>query len=208
MPQPEDEPAASRSGWMPSGSEWDWMHEEYPIAFTLMFVHGVRPERVIVALGADPAHALMLSADETLETLSGHWARVGRSGDWAFVFDDSDLGISDLEQIANELSAGTEALLLESNPNIAYFWYYADGVEATAFEPMLSAWRGGSDPDRFVPQMRQVGLDVDPPADDDDSELEGDPMIALLDMVTLALGIRLSREVALGPLLTVEPSRA
>jgi hypothetical protein len=207
MPSQEDEPAASGSGWLPSGSEWDWMQEEYPIAFTLMFVRGARPERVIEALGAEPTQALMLSADDTLETLS-HWDRLGRSGEWTFVFDNSEIKWPDFEGIAIELSAATEVVLVESNPNIESFWYYADKVEVTSFEPMQSAWRDGSDPDRFVPQMRQVGLDVDPPADDDDSELERNPMIALLDMLTLALGIRLSREVALGPLLTVEPSRA
>jgi hypothetical protein len=207
MPHQEDEPNASRSGWMPSGSEWDWIQEEYPIAFRLTFVRGARPERVIEALRADPAHALTLSADETLETLS-HWARVGRSGEWAFMFDYCKIKISEFEGIASHLSEGAEVVLLESNPNIGYFWYYADGVEVTSFEPSLSAWRDGSDPDRFVPQMRQVGLEVDPPADDDDSKLERNPTIALLDMLTLALGIRLSREVALGPLLTVKPGPA
>jgi len=33
-------PAASGSGRMPEGSDWDWMAEEYPIGFRLMFVSG------------------------------------------------------------------------------------------------------------------------------------------------------------------------
>lgn len=51
--------------------------------------------------------------------------------------------------------------------------------------------------------MRQVGLRVDPPSDDDD-EPQGSPRAALLEMLSLALGIRLSREVVLGSLLTVQ----
>ncbi len=45
---------------------------------------------------------------------------------------------------------------------------------------------------------------MDPRPDDDDDELERSPRIAVLEMLTLALGIRLSREVAIGPLLTVQ----
>jgi hypothetical protein len=46
--------------------------------------------------------------------------------------------------------------------------------------------------------MRQAGVRLD-----DDDAIK-DPVIAVLDMVTLALGIRLSGDVALGPLLTVQ----
>jgi hypothetical protein len=90
----------------------------------------------------------------------------------------------------------------------ALFYYFADGTEVTSFEPLMARDRFGSDPDRFVSQMRQAGLRVDPPADDDDNELERDSGIAVLEMLTLALGIRLSREVAIGPLLTVQPGPA
>jgi hypothetical protein len=51
--------------------------------------------------------------------------------------------------------------------------------------------------------MRQVGL---PAHVDDDDDV--DPMIALLQMLTVALGIRVPRELALGPLLTVQREKA
>ncbi|HSZ48368.1 MAG TPA: DUF6461 domain-containing protein [Streptosporangiaceae bacterium] len=208
MAKPDDKPGVSPSGWPPQGSEWDWYQDEYPIGISLMLVRGVTPERVIEAYGANPAEARVLPATRALETLTS-WVRVGRAGEWTFAFDDSHIGLEDFEQrIARELSAGTDLVLFESNPNITYFWYYADGTEVTSFEPLLSTWRGGSDPDRFLPQMRQAGLNVEPPPDDDDSEPERNPAIALLDMLTLALGIRLSGEVALGPLLTVRPGLA
>ena len=79
--------------------------------------------------------------------------------------------------------------------------FRVNDVEVTSFEP-LRAWdRFGTDPDRFLPQMHQVGLSVEEPPQ---GSAFRDPVIALLEMLTLALGIRLPREVALGPLLTVQ----
>ena len=83
------------------------------------------------------------------------------------------------------------------------FFYIADGVEVTSFEPLLAFDRDGSDPDRFVPQMRQAGLSVD--RSRDRAGPQRSPRVAVLEMLTLALGIRLTREVAMGPLPTVQP---
>lgn len=114
----------------------------------------------------------------------------------------ASVSTQDYEQAAVRLSAGTDLVLFLAGMELDYFFYFADGAVVTSFEPLMSAWRDGTDPDRFVPQMAQVGLDVEPPADDDESEQEPSPAIALLEMLTLALGIRLSREMAMGPLLT------
>jgi hypothetical protein len=65
--------------------------------------------------------------------------------------------------------------------------------------------RSGSEPDRFVPFMRQAGFRSDPASD---SRVDGsfrDRAVALLETLTLALGIRLSRDDALGALLTFQP---
>ena len=57
--------------------------------------------------------------------------------------------------------------------------------------------------------MREAGLATEPsdPQEDAPAVQESepsDPIIAVLDMLTRALGIRLPAEVALGPLLTVQ----
>ena len=199
----DDEAAPSNSDQMPGGSEWDWIEEEYPTAFCLMFVRRLAPERVLEALGADPAAARLLSAEVTELTLGFPWVRVGSTAEWTFAFDNSSLDVYELQRIARELSAGTDLALLESGPNMDYFYYFADGTEVTSFEPLLAYDRDGSEPDRFVPQMRQTGLRVDPAPD-----IVRNPRVALLEMLTLALGIQLSREVAMGPLLTVQPGPA
>lgn len=184
-------------------SQWDWMSEEYPYGIRLSFARGVTPERVIKAFGADPGAAETLSAEQALETLTS-WVQVGRTGEWAFAIDNSSLGAEETGRIARELSAGTDLVLFETGPNFDHFYYFSDGREVTSFEPLLSHYRDGSDPDRFVSQMRQAGLNVDPPPDDDD--FDNNTRTAVLEMLTLAFGIRLPRDVALGPLPTVETS--
>jgi hypothetical protein len=210
MPDNRDhEPPAIAPPWAPEGSEWDWTEEEYPDGgVRLTFVRGVTADPVIEAFGADPSAARLLSAEATDETLGYPWIRVGRTGEWAFAIDTCPVDVYENETIAADLSAGTELALAELTLSSELFYYFVDRTEVTSFEPLLARDRDGSDPDRFVQQMRQAGLRVDPRPDDGDHELERSPRIALLDMLTLALGIRLSREVAVGPLLTVQPGSA
>jgi hypothetical protein len=193
--------AAPGAGRIPQGSGWAWFADEFPDGIDVMFVRGVEPERVIETLGADAAVASMLSAEAAVQTLSYSWVRAGRTGEWVFAVIGAPLGSDEYQRAGLRLSAGTEVALFAAGMELDHFYYFVDGTEVTSFEPLLSAWRDGTDPDRFVPQMRQVGLHVDPPNDDDPiSHLN--PTIALFEMLTLELGIRLSRETAMGPLLT------
>ncbi len=182
---------------------WDWVTEEYEFA-GLIFARGATPERLIEALGGDPAATLLLTAEVAYQTPNYPWIRVGQAGEWAFAINYSSL---DLEGPSLELSAGTEVARFEMGVNLDYFYFYADGVEVTSFEPLMAYDRGGTDPDRFLASMRQAGLDVDPPPDTDDevAEIEQNLRTALLDMLTLALGIKVPREVGLGQLLTFQP---
>jgi hypothetical protein len=91
-------------------------------------------------------------------------------------------------------------VLLTHTQTIDFFSYSAGGT-STSFEPMRGWERYGTEPDRFVEQMRQVGLRtaIGDPVDD-----AVDPVIAVLRMLAIALGIRVPRDLALGPLLTVQ----
>lgn len=178
---------------------WDWVTEEYEFA-GLLFARAATPELLIEALAGDPAAAVELTAEVAHQTPNYPWIRVGKAGSWAFAINYSPV---DLEGPALELSAGTEVARFEMGVNADYFYFYADGAEVTSFEPLMAYDRGGTDPDRFLPSMRLAGLDVDPPPDDVD--VEQDLRIALLYMLTLALGIKVPREVGLGPLLTFQP---
>jgi hypothetical protein len=197
----------SEPDYEPSTSPWAWVTAEYYDGVSLLFARGATPERLTEVFGADPATARPLTAEVTYETPGYPWVRVGQSGEWAFAINQSAF---DIEGPAQELSAGTEVALFQMGPNLDYFYFYADGVTVTQFEPLMAYDRAGTDPDRFLASMRQAGLPVDPPDTDTEevAEPEGDPRIALLDMLTIALGIEVSGEVGLGELPTFQPDQA
>jgi hypothetical protein len=203
---PDDEEA-------PLDWNWDWVRQTaLDIGGSFVFAHGAPPERVMTAFGMNPIKARLVPVSDVGEALHDPgwrrthppehpWIRVGVAGEWGFAIDESSSGYGGYEDgAARELSEGTQAVLFTHTQTIDYFHYYVDGTEVTAFEP-LGAWeRFGTEPDRFAVQMRQVGLRTD--IDDDDDV--ADPVTGLLDMLTVALGIWVSRDVALGSLLTVQ----
>lgn len=193
--------------------DWDWVREtNLSIGGSFVFAHSAPPERVMTAFGMSPVKARLVPAsgvDEALHDLDWlrthppehPWIRVGVAGEWGFAIDESSAGFGGYEDdAALELSAGTQAVLFTHTQTIDYFHYYVDGSEVTAFEPLRGWERFGSEPDRFAEQMRQVGLETDI---DDHDDLT-DPVTGLLQMLTVALGIWVPRDVALGPLLTVQ----
>jgi hypothetical protein len=188
-------------------SSWDWFTSEYgQEGIRLIFARGSSTRRVVESYGLAISDGRVITADDAYESPGFPWVRVGTTGDWAFAIDNSALDTSGIERTALSLSAGTDVARFETGTELNYFYYYVDGTEVTSFEPLLAHERYGSDPDRFLSQMRLVGLEVDVPADDElVAAPERDPAIALLDLLTLALGIRLPGDVALGPLLTLQP---
>jgi hypothetical protein len=179
---------------------WDWVEETYPDGIRLIFVRRIAPERIFETFNTDLATARDVTADDAHNTVPYPWIRVGCAGDWTFSIDSCIFSFFQIDAQIRNLSSGTELAMHEGGIELSHFYYFEGGQEVTSFEPLMSPWRAGSDPDRFVPYMRQVGLDVDPPSDN--AELGGSPTLALLNMLTLALDIQLSREQALGPLPT------
>ena len=192
-------------------SGWGWIDEtDLELGGSFTFARGASPERVMEAFGMNPANAFFAVYSEAAQSLpypdylqtdppEHPWIRVGTTGEWGFAMDESSGGFGWYEEdAAIALSTGTEAVLLTHTGSIDTFHYYADGTEVTRFEPLRAWERWGTDPDRFLSHMRAAGLRLD---DDDDI---GNPVIGVLEMLTLALGIRLDRDIALGPLLTVQ----
>jgi hypothetical protein len=196
-------------------SGWSWITEAgLAGGGSFTFALGASPERVMRAFGMNPANAFLASSswearslpypDETTYPPEHPWIRVGSTGAWGFALDESSGGFGGYEEeAADDLSAGTEAVLLTHTASIDGFHYYSDGVEVTGFEP-LRAWdRWGTVPDRLLAPMQEAGLRVAAPSPGSYPPFRN-PVIAVLEMLTLAFGIRLPREVALGPLLTVQ----
>lgn len=199
-------------------SEWEWMgSEDIRIVGSLMFARKVSAERIIEAFGVDPATARLVPADGVSQVLShpmwdeDHpWIRAGTFGDWGFALSLTDLDLTDRrDNMARMLSPGTKVAVVAWTQTVDTFQFWEDGVMVTLFEPLLAFDRSGSEPDRFLPEMREAGLDTersDPRegASTVQEAEQSDPIIAVLEMLTRALGIRLPAEVALGPLLTVQ----
>ena len=194
-------------------SDWDWIHAgEVDFGGDLIFARDVAPERVIEALGMDLANAQTLPAsriDEVLlypvfDELYGIYypcIRVGQAGEWTFAYAVTSMDLLQAKSTARELSRAGAAALVAWNIKLDDFHYFEGGTEVTWFEPLRSYDRAGSDPDRFVPQMGQVGLDIVPPAP---REPFPNPRIAVLEMLTLAFGIRVPQEMIEGSLLTFQ----
>lgn len=193
--------------------DWDWVAETaLEIGGSFTFARGASPEQVMRAFGMNPAKARLVAASDVAQALHDPdwlrteppehpWIRVGVAGEWGFALDESMGGSGGYEDAAvAALAAGTEVVLFTHTQTIDHFSYYSNGTLVTSFEPMNGSARYGTEPDRFVEQMRQAGLPTRIDDDDDDAN----PMIALFRMLTIALGIRVPRDLALGPLLTVQ----
>jgi hypothetical protein len=205
-----DEPA-------PEDSEWHWVTQgDLRVGGCLTFARGISPEQMIRAFGMDPGAALMLSEVEAVGANPAGgppWIRVGQTGEWAFAVEQLSL-IGALEGAGQRLSLGTEAVVVDWTAQPTYeISYMRDGVFVTRFEPGMEWARSGREPDRFLREMRQLGFRVDRPEpqrsgprrdlDAERRERRKDRVVTALEMLTLALGIRLPEHVALGPLLTV-----
>lgn len=181
---------------------WSWLREgELSIGCVLIFARDVTQDQVFEAFGLDASSAQMESWESGQED---HRIRVGRLGAWTFAIDEwmESLGLAvSGRDVATRLSAGTEVVVVSWTPKPnENFEYWANGTLVTRFEAYRVFDRDGSEPDRFLREMRQVGMVTEA---DDAAEGPEDDLIAALDMATLALGIRLSEEVAMGPLATV-----
>jgi hypothetical protein len=195
--------------------DWDWVEETaLHIGGSFTFARGASPEQIMTAFGMNPAKALLVPASDVAQALHDPdwlrteppehpWIRVGVAGEWGFALDESTAGCGGYEDAAvSALGAGTEVVLFRHTQTIDDFRYCAGGAPVTMFEPG-GLDRYGTEPDRFVEQMRQVGL----PTDTGDQHA-ANPTIALLQMLTVALGISVPRDLALGPLLTVQRETA
>jgi hypothetical protein len=204
----------------PAAGGWDWIRQgTLELGGCLIFVRDASPERVIEGFEMDPAAAVVLPearageairfpiCDDEANTIAPY-IRVGRVGEWAFAVSGTGLDIVDYhDAAATRLSAGTDAVMVIWTMTVNDVEYLADGEQVVSFQPEMAWYRYGSDPDRFLAEMRQARLETEPPSPDDDpgaGQEYRDEVIAALDMLTLVLGIRLPEEVVSGPLLTVQ----
>jgi len=185
-----------------ANGEWHWLESSaLRLMGALIFARDVTQDEVFDAFDLDPSSARV---ENWIDDPARRPVRVGRLGEWAFAVDESLLSLDlalHAKNVGKRLSAGTEVVVVSwtAKPN-EVFEYWADAVMVTNFEPYRACDRHGSEPDRFLREMRQVGMVTEA---DDAAEGPEDDLIAALDLATLTLGIRLPESAAMGPLATV-----
>jgi hypothetical protein len=204
----------------PGQRRWGWVRRAFDPGTSVVFARHATPEQVIRGFRLDPTAGTMMTwqqaarmdwgvvRDPSGNKLPYPFLRVGRYGDWAFAVDPSYLALNSSirgHQVLATLSARSEAVevLWTPKPNESV-QYYADGEWVMTFEP-YRAWDRGPTRDRFVNEMRQVGLHTEPPSEAARraEHHHFDVLIAALEMLTIALGIGLTEDLIAGPLLTV-----
>lgn len=185
----------------PSG-DWDWLEESWlRLSCVVIFAREVTQDQMFEAFDLDPSSARM---EEWVFDPYRPRVRVGQVGVWTFAIDEQMESLNLAmrgKNVGKRLSAGTEVVMVSSTAKPTEdFEYWADGTWVTTFEPYRAFDRSGAEPDRFLREMRQVGMVTEA---NDAAEGPEDDLSAALDLVTLALGIRLPQEIAMGRLATV-----
>lgn len=181
---------------------WDWLNgSALRLMCALFFARNVEQDEMFAAFGLDPGSA---RTEEWVFDPHSDRVRVGRTGEWTFAIDEHMISL-DLamhgKNVGKRLSAGTEVVTVDWTPKpTENFEYWADGAWVTTFQPYRAFDRLGCDPDRFLHEMRQVGMVTERDGNEDGPD---DDLIAVLDMAMLALGIWFPEEVAMGPLATI-----
>ncbi|MGS2641231.1 DUF6461 domain-containing protein [Streptosporangium sp. LJ11] len=185
-----------------------WLADDHGLGdlWCLTFVRGLDEAEALRRVGAEESSIRPLTYEELVdEGLFPDTLLAGRLGDWAVLIEES--GWDALDAVKT-LSAGSEAVsVLRHDYAADRFAYAVDGQVVTSFNPMIPAWRYGSDPDRLVSLMREAGFDPayapgDGTDEDNEERTVRHPRVdGALMLVARLTGVMLTQEVLNGPLL-------
>jgi Family of unknown function (DUF6461) len=145
-----------------------WLDDQFGgYSYCLTFVRGCGQREVMAAFGADPGAAVLRTlgdaewAEQRWEDGYGPFVRVGRAGDWLFAWE--VLSAEGMRpEVARRVSAGGQAVTVQNCiGSFAGFSCAEDGEVVTSLVTIVPYTRGGRDPDRFLPLIRDVGLDFE-----------------------------------------------
>jgi hypothetical protein len=132
--------------------DYAWFIEEYQQDSGLIgvtFVRDLSPEEALHRIGATPGD------------ISREVGIAAYAGDGGAVLIDYHC-----QPLPETLSQGTEmARVITGITMDEHFVYSVDGVVITGFEPFFPSDRDGSDPDRLLGHMRDLGMPLDGEAD-------------------------------------------
>jgi hypothetical protein len=182
------------------GLVWLGQGDAQRMSLCVSFVRDGSQDSVFAAFGAAPQSTTprtldeVITAESTFDDGYGPFVRVGRCDGWLFAWENaSSEGMR--PEVLRRLSRGTEVVTVRHIfGGCPQFAYAADGAVIT------SMWlippdptRSGSDPDRFLPLMREVGLDYAALSQEmDEEEPRFNDLEATLALAQRAFGLSLS----------------
>ncbi|MEV6868649.1 DUF6461 domain-containing protein [Streptosporangium subroseum] len=151
--------------------EFRWLSGREPMGeiYCVSFVRGLSSEEVLRRFGVDESTMEEVTFDElderSVESMrddAAGYIGAAKIGDWAVVVEPGGWQIAVDPEIYARVSRGTEVVSVCCHDYASdTFAYIVDGAPVVWFDPRLPDARSGSDPDRFVEEMREVGLDPD-----------------------------------------------
>ncbi|MET9336505.1 DUF6461 domain-containing protein [Nonomuraea sp. NPDC003804] len=137
--------------------------------YCVSFVRDLSPEEVLRRFGVDETTMEEVAFDEldersaeSMRDDAAGYIGAAKVGDWAVVVEPGGWQIAVDPETYARVSQGTEVVsVCCHNYASDTFAYIVDGTPVVWFDPMLPDARSGSDPDRFVEEMRELGLDPD-----------------------------------------------
>ncbi|TMR18640.1 hypothetical protein ETD86_21480 [Nonomuraea turkmeniaca] len=135
--------------------------------YCVSFVRDLSPEEVLRRFGVDEESMEEMAFDEldyrSVESMrddAAGYIGAARVGDWTVVIEPGGWQIAVDSETYARVSRGTGVVSVCRHDYASdTFAYIVDGTPVVWFDPMLPDERSGSDPDRFVEKMREVGLD-------------------------------------------------
>lgn len=178
--------------------------------YCVSFVRDLSPEEVLRRFGVDEDSMEEVAFDEldersaeSMRDDAAGYIGATKVGDWAVVIEPGGWQIAVDTEIYTRVSQRTEVVsVCCHNYASDTFAYIVDGTPVVWFDPMFPDERSGSDPDRFVVEMRQSGLDPD-------NDLEGSgidyPMERSFALASRITGLRFSPDILNLRFLGAEP---
>ncbi|MEZ0071451.1 DUF6461 domain-containing protein [Planotetraspora sp. GP83] len=163
--------------------EFNWLSDLGPFYHVscVSFVRSLSPVEALTRLGAEIDALEEATFEElqerTMKSIDSDNMRTSYVGaletdGWTVLIQLWGGSIAVNRHLLIRLSQATEVVSIDRNIHATnYFIYAADGELITWFDLLGPDARGGSDPDRLVDMMREVGLDPDLDLDLDDRDL-------------------------------------
>ncbi|MFI9721671.1 DUF6461 domain-containing protein [Streptomyces sp. NPDC052396] len=148
-----------------------WIADHYDV-YCLTLAKGLLGRDLLLRLSCDEAGMFTPTDEELVHEFLGEalehydsWGAVhaGQAGGWAFALEPASTWSSISERL-EAASTGTEVICAFASGPLSYVEYWQDGtfvLRLDTLAPERRAEEGGTDPDRFLEEMRRVGFSRD-----------------------------------------------